>query len=152
METSDNATMRPAHRDPGSALPPRQLSRRAQTLWIVGSVLLAGAMIAGSLLIETRSEPDRSEGRPTDVAAVNSVRASTAEGSRGDRENEESRSPEALDQGHIARSDPMPIDPELQMGERHAVELNEMLCAETGQNCEFAKMARRQYEERYGGL
>lgn len=39
---------------------------------------------------------------------------------------------------------------ELEAGSRHAVELNEMICRETGQNCEFAKMARRQHIERYG--
>jgi hypothetical protein len=41
-------------------------------------------------------------------------------------------------------------DPEMQMGERHAIELNEQICKQTGQNCELARMARRQYEERYG--
>lgn len=41
-------------------------------------------------------------------------------------------------------------DPEMQRGERHAIELNETICKEYGQNCELAKMARRQYEEKYG--
>lgn len=43
-------------------------------------------------------------------------------------------------------------DPELQMGQRQAVELNEMICAQTGQNCEAAAMARRHYEEKYGPM
>lgn len=43
-------------------------------------------------------------------------------------------------------------DPQIQMGQRHAVELNEQICRQTGQNCEFAAMARRQYEERYGPM
>lgn len=43
-----------------------------------------------------------------------------------------------------------PADPELEMGSRHAVELNEMICRETGQNCDVAKMARRHHIERYG--
>lgn len=41
-------------------------------------------------------------------------------------------------------------DPEMQMSERHIIELNEMICKQTGQNCELARMARRQYEEKYG--
>jgi hypothetical protein len=41
-------------------------------------------------------------------------------------------------------------DPQMQMGERHAIELNEMICRQTGQNCELAQMARRQYNEKYG--
>lgn len=43
-----------------------------------------------------------------------------------------------------------PADRELELGSRQAVELNEMICRETGQNCEVAKMARRQHLERYG--
>ena len=41
-------------------------------------------------------------------------------------------------------------DPELEMGSRQAIELNEMICTQTGQNCEAAKMARRHHVERYG--
>ena len=40
-------------------------------------------------------------------------------------------------------------DPDIQMGERHAIELNELICKEYGQNCELAKLARRQYQEKY---
>jgi len=43
-------------------------------------------------------------------------------------------------------------DPELQRGQRQAVELNEMICKQTGQNCEAAAMARRYYEENYGPM
>lgn len=41
-------------------------------------------------------------------------------------------------------------DPELQMGSRQTIELNDMICAQTGQNCEAARMARRHHIERYG--
>ena len=41
-------------------------------------------------------------------------------------------------------------DPELEMGSRQAVELNDMICSQTGQNCNAAKMARRHHVERYG--
>ncbi|MHA4837199.1 hypothetical protein [Sphingopyxis sp. MSC1_008] len=41
------------------------------------------------------------------------------------------------------------MDPELEMGSRQAVELNEMICKQTGQNCELAEMARKQHMERY---
>ncbi len=43
-----------------------------------------------------------------------------------------------------------PVDREAQMAERQAIEVNEMICQETGQNCELARMARRHYNERYG--
>lgn len=43
-------------------------------------------------------------------------------------------------------------DPELQRGQRQAVELNEMICKQAGQNCEAAAMARRHYEETYGPM
>ena len=43
-------------------------------------------------------------------------------------------------------------DPELQRGQRQAVELNEMICKQTGQNCEAAALARRHYEETYGPM
>ncbi|MBD3746917.1 MAG: hypothetical protein IE932_11970 [Sphingopyxis terrae] len=43
-------------------------------------------------------------------------------------------------------------DSEIQRGQRQAVELNEMICKQTGQNCEAAAMARRHYEENYGPM
>ena len=45
-----------------------------------------------------------------------------------------------------------PVDPEIQRGQQQAVELNEMICKQTGQNCEAAATARRHYEEKYGPM
>jgi hypothetical protein len=38
-------------------------------------------------------------------------------------------------------------DPEMDRDMRHAIEFNEMLCSTNGQNCEAARLARRQYNE-----
>ena len=43
-------------------------------------------------------------------------------------------------------------DPEMQQGLRDVVELNDMICKQTGQNCEVATMTRRKYEKTYGPM
>ena len=41
-------------------------------------------------------------------------------------------------------------DPEIQRGIRQSIEMNELLCRQYKQDCEFAKTIRQQYEETYG--
>lgn len=42
------------------------------------------------------------------------------------------------------------VDTEIDQGLRHSIEINEMLCKQTGQNCAEAKLFRRQYNESHG--
>lgn len=42
------------------------------------------------------------------------------------------------------------LNAEVQRSERHAVETTELMCQQYGQQCEFARLVRRQYQETYG--
>jgi len=132
----------------------RQMSRGAQTTWIAGAVLAAGAMITltlasatpattpsvrSSVVPNSTGEPDASTARLRE-SATNSMREAAERPLNGD--DDALNAPRAPS---VA-----PLNRELEMADRHAVELNEMICRETGQNCEFAKMERRQHVERYG--
>lgn len=82
----------------------------------------------------------------SDVEAAVDGAQTAAEGSSEvdpERQKEIDRRMAEFDREYLGESD-------LEMGSRQAVELNEMICRETGQNCELAKMARRQHIERYG--
>ena len=67
-----------------------------------------------------------------------------------DREVAAAAKDDADDVPGRANSSDALADPGLEMGSRQAVELNEMICTQTGQNCAAAKMARRHHVERYG--
>lgn len=126
--------------------------RSAKIAWIGGAIVVAGAIIAASMessaLISAGSAVAVvGDDRPNAPSSFATPSAKVADASLKSANSSSNFKVSALEVTPSA-----PVDRELQSGERHAVELNEMICAQTGQNCEFAKMARRQYEERYGDL
>lgn len=60
-----------------------------------------------------------------------------------------------VDQSRADLNAPTPTDtyvpdPDIRRGERQVVELMELSCQQNGTNCEFARLSRRQYREKYG--
>lgn len=97
--------------------------------------------------------PDLEPAQPADYDSATAMEEEAAVGAAA-AAAERASAAAAMDEpdailGSADSSDVLP-DTELEMASRQAVELNEMICSQTEQNCEFAKMARRQHIERYG--
>ena len=158
-------------------VPTPSMTRRQQTVWIVGTLILLGAggfwyssrlpeghpnkecqglifmddrclaslfvkQMTGVTLDGEEELLPAEEAMPADDVATSAVAAGDAAAATAMDETD----------AILGRADGSSAlaDPELEMGSRQAVELNDMICSQTGQNCNAAKMARRHHVERYG--
>ncbi len=119
---------------------------RLQPRILLGAAcVMAASFIAGSMWSTRSSADSRVEAAR---AAPGDAAVATAEAEVAGAQRDFDMAMDDL--GSPARPSRRVIDPEIQRGQRQTVELMELSCNESGYNCEYARVMRRQYEETYG--
>lgn len=120
--------------------------RSRVTVALVAVVSLGAAFGAGTLLGGNNSKEVTKAGAPHTRSSENAVHTDK----RLAVDAEQGFEPARSDFKSRITTPTFRPDPELQRGRQHAIELNELICRETGQNCEATRLAQRQYQQIYG--